>query len=262
VTEQTVVIKIGGSTLGHGDTSLTDMVALHSRGMKVVVVHGGGPETSRWLNRLGLESRFVDGLRVTGEEELRVVTAVLTGLVNKQLVAQILEAGGRAVGLSGVDGGFVHAQVTNRSLGHVGEVDRIEPAVVSALVAAGFIPVISSVCWGTVDGRTALLNVNADDVASEVAVALGASSLIYLTDVPGILDGEGKVMTRVAAEDVEALIEAGTIRGGMIPKARACTRASRTVTRARIIDGTVQHALLHENDTEPGGTTIVREKLA
>ena len=262
MTEQTVVIKIGGSTLGHGDTSLTDMVALHSRGTKVVVVHGGGPETSRWLTRLGLESRFVDGLRVTGEEELRVVTAVLTGLVNKQLVAQLLDAGGRAVGLSGVDGGFARAKVTNPSLGRVGEVDRIEPAVVNVLVAAGFIPIISSVCWGEVDGRTALLNVNADDVAAEVAIALGASSLIYLTDVPGILDGKGRVMRRVAAEDVETLIEAGTIRGGMIPKARACIRASRTVPRARIIDGTVQHVLLHEDDTEPGGTTIVTEKLA
>ena len=262
MTEQTVVIKIGGSTLGHSDTSLADMVALHARGASVVVVHGGGAEISRWLSRMGLESNFVGGLRVTGEEELRVVTAVLAGLVNKTLVAQLLESGGRAVGISGVDGGLARAAVTNPSLGYVGDVEHVDSAVVTALVAAGFIPVISPVCWGSVAGRAGLLNVNADDVAAEVAIAIETSSLIYLTDVPGILDSTGHVMARVRADDVEPLINAGTIRGGMIPKARACVRASRRVPRTRIIDGTVAHALLRENDLEPGGTTIVTEELA
>ena len=262
MTQQTVVIKIGGSTLGHSDTSLSDMVALHARGTRVVVVHGGGTEINRWLSRMGLESKFVDGLRVTGEEELRVVTAVLAGLVNKMLVAQLLDAGGKAVGISGVDGGLARAAITNPSLGRVGDVEHVDPGVVATLVAAGFIPVVSPVCFGSISGNTGLLNVNADDVAAEVAITIGASSLIYLTDVPGILDSTGHVMTRVEAADVEPLINSGTIRGGMIPKARACVRASRTVPRTRIIDGSVAHALLREDDIQPGGSTIVTEKLA
>ncbi|MBN1152482.1 MAG: acetylglutamate kinase [Dehalococcoidia bacterium] len=262
MTEQTVVIKIGGSTLGRSDTSLSDMVALQQRGTRVVVVHGGGAEISRWLDRMGLESRFVDGLRVTGEEELRVVTAVLAGLVNKTLVSQLIEIGGKAVGISGVDGGLAHASVSNPALGHVGDVDSVDPALITTLITAGYIPVISPVCWGRMAGQAELLNVNADDVAAEVAIALRATRLIYLTDVPGILDASGRVIARVAADDVESLISAGTVRGGMIPKARTCVRASRFVARTRIINGTVAHALLHEDDTEPGGTTIDREELA
>ncbi|NLE95297.1 MAG: acetylglutamate kinase [Dehalococcoidia bacterium] len=262
MTEQTVVIKIGGSTLGHSDTSLLDMVALQQRGKRVIVVHGGGAEISRWLNRMGLNSQFVDGLRVTGEEELRVVTAVLAGLVNKGLVSQLTEVGGRAVGISGVDGRLAHATITNPSLGYVGDVDRIDPAIITTLLQAGFMPVISPVCWGTAADKAGLLNVNADEVAAEIAIAIRASSLIYLTDVPGILDAGGKVMAHVAAGDVERLINAEVIRGGMIPKARTCMRASYHVARTRIIDGTAAHALLHEDDIQPGGTTIDTEELA
>lgn len=262
MTAQTVVIKIGGSTLGHGDTSLSDVVALQTRGTNVVVVHGGGAEISKWLSRLGLESRFVDGLRVTGDEELRVVTAVLAGLVNKMLVAQILEHGGKAVGLSGVDGGFVTAAITNPALGNVGEINCVDPRLLNTLLGAGFIPIVSTVCWSPVGGHSDILNVNADDVAAEVAIAIGASSLIYLTDVPGILDSAGQVISHVSAHAVEPLIGAGTIRGGMIPKARACMRASRHMPRTRIIDGTAMHALLREDEADPGGTTIVTDKLA
>jgi acetylglutamate kinase len=262
VTEQTIVIKIGGSTLSHSDTSLTDMVALQKHGTGVVVVHGGGAEINRWLARMGLESRFVDGLRVTGEEELRVVTAVLSGLVNKMLVAQLMEAGGRAVGISGVDGGLAQAVVSSPSLGYVGEIEYVDSSAVIALLTAGFMPVISPVCWGPSAGDTHLLNVNADDVAAEIALALDAASLVYLTDVPGILDATGRVMGRIADTDVEPLIARGTIRGGMIPKARACMRASRRLAQTRIIDGTVPHALLRENDVERGGTTIVTKELA
>jgi acetylglutamate kinase len=262
VTAQTVVIKIGGSTLGHSDPSLSDMVALHARGANVVVVHGGGAEVSSWLSRLGLESRFVDGLRVTGDEELRVVTAVLAGLVNKALVAQLLACGGKALGLSGVDGGLVRAAVTNPALGNVGEIIEVQPQALHTLLASGFIPVVSPVCWSPAEGRYGLLNVNADDVAAEVAIAVGATSLIYLTDVPGILDAEGQVISRVVAHDVEPLISARTIRGGMIPKARACMRASRYMPQTRIIDGTVAHALLREDEADPGGTTIVTDELA
>ncbi len=262
MTAQTVVIKIGGSTLGHGDTSLADVVALHERRTNVVIVHGGGAEVSSWLSRLGLESRFVDGLRVTGDEELRVVTAVLAGLVNKSLVAQVLALGGKAVGLSGIDGGSVSAAVTNPELGNVGEIDRVDPRLLATLLGAGFIPVISPVCWNSAGGQRGILNVNADDVAAEIAVAVGATSLIYLTDVPGILDSGGEVISRVSAGAVESLISRGTIRGGMIPKARACMRASRHMPRTRIIDGTAAHALLREDEAAPGGTTIVADELA
>ncbi|TFH36352.1 MAG: acetylglutamate kinase [Dehalococcoidia bacterium] len=261
MTAQTVVIKIGGSTLGHGDTSLADMVALHARGTRVIVVHGGGAEISRWLSRLGLESQFVDGLRVTGPEELRVVAAVLAGLVNKMLVAQLVENGGKAVGVSGADGELARAAVTNPALGHVGEITVVDPHLLNTLLAGDFIPVVSPVCLGTVSGHEVLLNVNADDVAAEVAVAVGASSLVYLTDVPGILDSTGQVIAHVAAQEIEPLINGGVIRGGMIPKARACMRASRGVPRTRIIDGTATHALLREDDPDPGGTTIVTEEL-
>lgn len=262
MTERTVVIKIGGSTLGRSDTSLSDMVALQQLCTRVVVVHGGGAEISRWLNRMGLESKFVNGLRVTGEEELRVVTAVLAGLVNKTLVRQLYDAGGRAVGISGVDGGLAHAAITNPSLGCVGEVDRVDTTVLAALLEAGFMPVISPVCWGTAAAAGGMLNVNADEVAAEIAIALGAASLIYLTDVPGILDASGRVIPHVCAGEVESLITTGIIRGGMIPKARTCVRAAHHVARTRIIDGTAAHALLRENDIEPGGTTIDTAELA
>ena len=262
LTSQTIVVKIGGSTLGHSDTSLADTVALHERGVNVVLVHGGGAEISRWLNRLGLESQFVDGLRVTGRSELRVVTAVLAGLVNKMLVTELLASGGRAAGISGVDGGIARAAITRPELGHVGEIKSIDPHLLHALIAARCIPVVSPICWNIAGERPALLNVNADDVATDIAVAIDASSLVFLTDVPGVMDANGDVIARIAAGEVDSLIAAGTIKGGMIPKARACQRASRSIPRARIIDGTAPHALLRETEADPGGTTIVNEELA
>ncbi len=262
LTAQTVVVKIGGSTLGQSDTSLADTVALHQRGVNVVLVHGGGAEISRWLSQLGLESRFVDGLRATGEEELRVVTAVLAGLVNKTLVAELLSSGGRAVGISGVDGSLARAAITNAALGRVGDIEAVDPHILDALIAARCIPVISPVCWGMVGNNPGLLNVNADDVAAEIAIAINATSLVFLTDVPGIIDEQGDVIPQIAASQIDSLIAAGTIKGGMIPKARACERVSRSVPRARIISGTVAHALLRETEADPGGTTIVTEELA
>ncbi len=262
MTAQTVVVKIGGSTLGHSDTSLADTVALNERGLNVVLVHGGGAEINRWLGRLQLESKFVDGLRVTGDEELRVVTAVLAGLVNKLLVAELLSYGGMAVGLSGVDGGLARAITSNPALGHVGDIEAVNPQLLTVLLAARFIPVISPVCWSQSPDTNGLLNVNADDVAAEVAIALKASRLVFLTDVPGIMNHHGQVLSHIAADEVPDLIDDGTIRGGMIPKARACGRASRCVPRSRIIDGTVAHALLRETEADPGGTTIVTEELA
>ena len=259
---QTLVVKIGGSTLGHSDTSLADLVVLQNRGVRVIVVHGGGGEVSRWSSRLGLPTQFVDGLRVTDAESLPVVAAILAGLVNKHVVLGINSSGGRAVGLSGVDAGLVTARINNPALGFVGEISHVEPAVLGSLLDSGFLPVVSPICWGTWETTPTLLNVNADDVAIALAVAVSASSLVFLTDVPGILDADGTVLPRLTVAETEGLIDDGTIRGGMIPKARACIEASRHIAQTRIIDGTVEHALLREFEDNPGGTSIVGEQLA
>ena len=262
MTEHLVVVKIGGSTLGRNDTSLADLVALQHLNRRIVVVHGGGGEVSRWLSHLGYEARFIHGLRVTGARELDVVTAVLSGLVNKRLVLALNAAGGRAVGLSGVDAGFLNAEIADESLGYVGTIMRVDPAIVSSLLDEGFLPVVSSICWGRRNSEATLLNVNADDVAVEIATAAGAARLIYLTDVPGIMDDNKNVLPRLTTRQAQELIESGIIAGGMVPKARACMAASQHVDEARIIDGTVEHALLREFDEGTGGTSVVRDELA
>jgi len=259
---RTVVVKVGGSTLGQNDTSLADLVTLQKHGVRVVVVHGGGSEVSKWLKRLDLGTQFVDGLRVTGIHELPVVTGILAGLVNKQLVCHLQALGGSAVGLSGVDGLTIRAEIGKPELGYVGQVSEVNTETLAALLDAGFVPVVSPISYGEIDGAPTLLNVNADDVAAEIAGALGADSLIYLTDVPGIMDGAGSVFHRLSVSQAEALVADGTIRGGMIPKARACMTASRSTRETRIIDGTVEHALVSELEQNTGGTTIVRDELA
>jgi acetylglutamate kinase len=257
-----VVVKIGGSTLGQSDTSLADLVSLQKRSERVIVVHGGGGEVSQWSSRLGLESRFVDGLRVTGKDELGVVVAVLAGLVNKRLVLQLNALGGRAVGIAGVDAGLIAAEVRQPELGYVGEVTHVDMHLLFTLLDARFLPVVAPVCHGVHEGRQTFLNVNADDVAAELAIAAGASSLVFLTDVPGILDGRKQVFSRLTVSAVHQLMADGVVQGGMLPKARACVTASRSVAEARIIDGTAEHALLREFDHRTGGTSIVRDELA
>ena len=258
----TVVVKIGGSTLGQSDTSLADLVSLQKRSERVIVVHGGGGEVSQWSSRLGLESRFVGGLRVTGEDELGVVAAVLAGLVNKRLVLQLNALGGSAVGIAGLDAGLISAEVRQPELGYVGEITYVDTHLLSALLNAGFLPVVAPVCHGVHEGSETFLNVNADDVAAELAIATGASRLVFLTDVPGILDERKQVLSRLTVSAVRQLMADGVVQGGMLPKARACAAASRSVAEARIIDGTAEHALLREFDHSVGGTSIVRDELA
>ena len=230
--------------------------------MKAVVVHGGGGEVSNWSSRVGLQSTFIAGLRVTNQEELQVVTAVLAGLVNKRLVLELNNAGGNAVGISGVDGGLIAADVMNPALGYVGDVGSVKTRLLSTLLDSGFLPVISPVCYGKREGTRTLLNVNADDVAAEIAIALRASRLVFLTDVPGVLDTHKKVLPRLSTSDVARLTKDGVIQGGMLPKTRACVVASQVVQETRIVDGTTQHALLREFDDQVGGTSIVRDELA
>ncbi len=255
--DKTVLIKVGGSTLGSQDTTLPDVVTLTSLGARVVIVHGGGATISQWLSQVGLPARFVDGLRVTDADTMEIVTMVLAGKVNKELVAGINSHGGRAIGLCGVDGGLLRARQKNPALGLVGEVTAVDTAVLQTLLAAGYTPVIAPIALGE---RGEILNLNADTAAAEVAVALRCERLIFLTDVPGIRDGAGNLLARLGCDEANQLMTTGVIAGGMIPKAQACLRAIEQVPSAHIIDGRVPRALIRELLTRGTvGTTIARD---
>jgi acetylglutamate kinase len=250
--ENLIVIKIGGSTLG-----------LQKRGQPIVVVHGGGKIITEWLAKQGSAIKFVRGERVTDKIGLEVVTAVLAGLVNKELVASINDLGGKAVGISGVDGSLLKGKIKSLELGYVGEIEEVNTDILHALVKAGYIPVISSIGLNQRHQggeNPLLLNVNADTAAGEIATALGAEKLVFLTDIAGICDQSGKVINRLTISEAEALIAAGIASGGMIPKIRAGIRALAAAKVARIIDGRPAHALLKEMEKSEGGTTIYREK--
>jgi acetylglutamate kinase len=254
-----IVIKIGGSTLGNSDTTLRDVVTLHKRGFLPVVVHGGGGRITEWLDRMGISSSFVQGQRVTDEETLRVVVAVLAGLVNKELVATINSLNGRAIGLSGVDGGLIQARIQRPAMGYVGEVVKINPESIAAVLSAGYVPVIAPGGFklpGEDNDPVMLLNINGDVSASEIAVALRAEKLIFLTDVPGVQDSEGNVLPKLSPEEARALIDSGVISGGMIPKVEGCLRALSAVSSTRIVDGRSEGALLAAVEGGAAGTVI------
>lgn len=253
------VIKIGGSTLGNNDTSLRDLVSLQTKGFLPVVVHGGGNKITEWLDRMSIPTKFVRGMRVTDEDTLQVVTAVLAGLVNKDLVAAINALGGKAIGLSGIDGGLIQAKIENPGIGYVGEVVKVNPEAVIAVLSAGYIPVIAPGGFrlpSEDNDPVILLNINGDVSASEIAVALKADSLIYLTDVPGIQNSEGELISGLSQREARELIDAGIITGGMIPKVESCLRALSSVSSTQIIDGRLDGALLAAVDGKSVGTTI------
>lgn len=251
-----IVVKIGGATLGNHDTALEDIVSLQKRGEAVVVVHGGGKTITDWLNQRGIATNFVDGERVTDEATLKVVVSVLAGVVNKEIVADINALGGRAVGISGVDGAFIQGKIKRKELGYIGEVVKVDPTPIQGLLQAGYIPVVAPVSYNAGGG---LLNVNADIVAGEVAAAIGAEKLVFLTDVAGIADGSGKVLANLSTGQAEALVASGEASGGMIPKIRACLRAlSGTASACIIIDGRQPHALLDEIEGKGGGSVITK----
>ena len=259
---KTIVVKIGGVALGSSDTTIEDLVCLQKQGKSLVVVHGGGKQLTEWLSRQGVSTRFVRGQRVTDEETLEVAAAVLAGLTNKEIVAALNNRGGRAVGLSGVDGALLQSRIEDIALGYVGEVVKVDTAILETLLAAGYIPVISPVGLYSVDKpdeAPPILNINADSVAGEVAVAMGAASLIFLTDVAGICDRSGKLLPRLSSSEAEALLASGVASGGMIPKVQAGLRALATTPAARIIDGRPPHALLREVEGHGGGTTIYKD---
>jgi acetylglutamate kinase len=255
------VIKIGGSTFGSGDTTVEDIVALQKRGLALIVVHGGGSTVTDWLKRLGVATKFVRGERVTDLPTLEVATAVLAGLVNKEITAAINLRGGRAVGISGVDGALIESRMKDEEMGYVGSVEKVNTVLLKALLKAGFVPVVSPISLNSVDrpdNAPALINVNGDPIAGDIAAALGAKRLVYLTDVAGVNDKSGKLISRLSAHKAEAMMASGVIVGGMIPKINACLRALKAGSVTRIIDGRKPHALLQEIEGGEGGTTIYK----
>ena len=258
---KTVVVKFGGSVLDAvgSSTIAEDLALLKGAGIDPVLVHGGGPEITRMLERLGKPSTFVHGLRVTDAETMEVVEMVLAGRANKSLVSAITQAGGRAVGLSGKDGRMLLARKyeADVDLGQVGEVAAVDPALVRAVSEDGYIPVIASIGIG-VDGTS--YNLNADTAAGALAIAVGASKFILLTDVDGVYrDREARTLvSELRAAEAESMTRDGTISRGMIPKVAACLDAIRGgVPSAHIINGTVPHALLVELFTERGIGTML-----
>ncbi len=254
---------MGGSTLGQHDTTLEDIVALQKLGTRVIVVHGGGKIITEWSGKLGASAQFVQGERVTDKVGLEVATAVLAGLVNKELVGAIMRLGGKAIGLSGVDGGLLQGKIKDQRLGYVGSLVDVDVAPIMAQLLAGFIPVISSVSLNVNpdgDAGAALLNVNADTAAGEIAAALAVDKLVFMTDVPGVCDKGGQVIPILTIPEAENAMAAGVASGGMLPKIRASIRALERVKSVRIVDGRQPHALRKEIESSEGGTTILAEK--
>ena len=239
-----VLVKIGGSTLGTNDTTLSDIVQLARRGVRPVIVHGGGKVISEWLERQGIRPRFVRGLRVTDDRTLRVVIAVLTGLVNKTIVSGIQSLGGSAVGISGVDAGILRAEIDRPELGNVGRITAVDPTAVIGLAEAGLIPVMAPVALNAGSSGPGMLNINADLAAGEMAAALGADRLVMLTDVPGVMDSSRRLIPRLTERQARGLVESKIAAGGMIPKLEACITALGSVPMAHIVDGRRPHVLL------------------
>lgn len=261
--DRTVVIKYGGSAMSDQELRASfavDVVLLKYIGLRPVIVHGGGPQIGEVLARLDLESNFVDGLRVTDDATMEVVEMVLGGKVNREIVSLVEQAGGRAIGLTGADGGMLQVTqrlVEDRDLGRVGKVTKLDPSPIISVVDAGFIPVIAPI---GVDSGDVTHNVNADEAAGAIARALDAEKLILLTDVEGVIDADGQMIRRLAAEDARKHIEVGTIREGMIPKVGCCIEALEGgCASAHILDGRTPHAILLEIFTDGGvGTLITR----
>jgi acetylglutamate kinase len=262
-TEKTLVIKYGGHAMSDAELRASfarDVVLLRAIGVRPVVVHGGGPQIEKLLQRLGKQSSFVDGRRVTDAETMEVVEMVLGGSVNREIVELVNRAGGRSIGLTGNDGSMLQVRrrvVEGRDLGRVCEVVAVDPGPIRAVSDAGYVPVVAPL---GVDEAGLTYNVNADEAAGAIARALGAEKLILLTDVEGVKDGGGRLISRLTREEVRKLLAEGAIQGGMIPKVECCLDAlAGGVDRTHIIDGRILHAVLLEVFTDVGvGTLITR----
>ena len=273
-TGKTIVVKYGGNAMADPqlrESFARDVVLMKLVGMNPVVVHGGGPQIGQLLSKLGIESRFVDGMRVTDTQTMDVVEMVLGATVNKEIVANINRHGGNAIGVTGKDGNLIEAtrmSVTRHSpgmsepeiidIGHVGQVRRINRAVLDMFLKSDFIPVIAPI---GVDREGLSYNINADLVAGKIAEVLQAEKLILLTNVPGLMDSGGQVLTGLDSAGVNRLIEDGVITGGMLPKIRCALEAvAGGVTSSHIIDGTVPHAVLLEVFTDEGVGTLISNR--
>lgn len=260
---KTIVIKYGGHAMTEEALRASfaaDVVLLKHIGVRPVIVHGGGPQIGATLERMGRQSTFVEGRRVTDEATMEVVEMVLGGKINREIVELVQQAGGRGVGITGSDGGLIRVKkklINGQDLGLVGDVTKIDPYVLTSAMNAGFVPVIAPI---GVDEKGQSHNVNADEAAGEIAAALGAEKLILLTDVEGVLDGRGELISQLSVEACRGLIAEGTIKGGMIPKMECCIQAlSGGVRRTHVVDGRVQHAVLLEifSDDAGVGTLLV-----
>jgi acetylglutamate kinase len=260
-TNEKIVIKYGGSA----QTSETlkeqfaqDIVLLHLVGMKPIVVHGGGKSITNLLSELGVETKFVDGQRVTTKEVMRVAEMVLSGQINKEIVSLLDNHGSKAIGISGKDGGFLKGMPKDfENFGYTGNIEHINPEIVNNIIDEGAIPVIAPIAGSSTMGHPGF-NINADLAASKIAVAMEARKVLFLTDTPGVLDKEMQLITNLSIEKTEALKEDGTIQGGMVPKVDACIEALRGgVKKAHIIDGRVEHSLLLEILTSSGVGTCI-----
>jgi acetylglutamate kinase len=253
------LVKIGGSTLGSHDTTLDDLVDMQKAGEKIVVVHGGGKTISQWMERQGIRPKFVDGLRVTDSDSLEIVVAVLTGLINKNLVAEINIRGGEAIGLSGADGGMVKASITNPDLGYVGSVNSINTNAINSALNSNYIPIIAPVGFdeSKKSGELgALLNINADTVAGYISASLKAERMIFLTDVEGVMDSSKRLLPRITRRQAHSLIRSNIISGGMLPKIEACISALDGGAVSQIIDGRKPGALKEAVSGKKLGTRI------
>ncbi|WP_172451400.1 acetylglutamate kinase [Fischerella thermalis] len=261
-TGRTVVVKYGGAAMKDSnlkDKVIRDIVFLSCVGLRPIVVHGGGPEINSWLDKLGIEPQFKNGLRVTDAPTMDVVEMVLVGRVNKEIVSLINQAGGSAVGLCGKDGNLIKARPQgDKGIGFVGEVSNVNIRILETLVNSGYIPVVSSVA---ADDNGQAYNINADTVAGEIAAALGAEKLILLTDTRGILKDYKEptsLIPKVDIKEARDLIASGVVSGGMIPKVNCCVRSlAQGVRAAHIIDGRIPHALLLEIFTDGGIGTMI-----
>jgi len=269
--DKTIVIKYGGNAMTDPllkDCFARDVVLLKLVGMNPVVVHGGGPQIDDLLKRVGKQGQFVQGMRVTDEETMDIVEMVLGGQVNKEIVNLINRHGGKAVGLTGQDGNFIRATkllVPNKDkpdemidIGQVGEITSIDPSIISFLDTGDFIPVIAPIGVGP-EGET--YNINADLVAGKIAEILKAEKLVLMTNTPGVLDKDGRLLTGITPKDIDAMIADGTLSGGMLPKIGSALDAARSGVRSvHIIDGRVEHALLLEILTQEGVGTLIKSK--
>ena len=260
-----VVVKYGGNAMINEELKhdvMRDMVLLHLIGVKVVLVHGGGPEISAMLKRVGKQSEFVNGLRVTDEETSEIVQMILAGKINKSLVAKLDNLGGRAMGICGMDGGLIKAKMIDERLGYVGEITKVNPQAILDLLEKGYIPVVSTIGC---DENGHVYNINADTAAAAIASSLKAESLISMTDTPGLLrdpEDPSSLIRRIDLKGVEELKADGTISGGMIPKVDCCTKAIEDgVRKVFIIDGRIPHALLMETMTDEGLGTMFKKEL-